>query len=55
MLRAVEFDDQPEREANEVNHVGTDRSLATEFMAVELPGAEEIPKAFLGVVGLTAK
>jgi hypothetical protein len=46
MLRTVEFDDQLEREANKVNHVGAERRLATELMAAELPGAEETPKAF---------
>jgi hypothetical protein len=52
MLRTVEFDDQLDRKANEVNHVGANRRLATELMAVELPGAEEMPKAFFGAGGL---
>jgi hypothetical protein len=55
MLRAVEFNDQLGRKAEEVNHVGTDHTLATEFMAVELPGAEEMPKALFGAGGPVAK
>ena len=40
MLRAVEFDDEPLREADEVDDVGAERGLAAELVAVELAGAQ---------------
>jgi hypothetical protein len=39
MLRAVEFNDEPLREADEVDDVGAECGLAAELVAVELAGA----------------
>jgi hypothetical protein len=43
MLRAIQFDDQAVREANEIDNVRSDGGLPTEF-DVEPAGSQECPR-----------
>ena len=49
MLAAVDFDDQPRLEADEVEDVAVERHLALEFQAFELLVAESLPQDVLGL------
>jgi hypothetical protein len=49
MLAAVQFDDKPPVEANEVGHIRPYRVLAAEFESREPPVAQLSPYLSLGV------
>ena len=49
MLAAIRLDDQARAEVHEVDDVGTDRLLATEFLTVQAMGAQVLPQPLLGV------
>lgn len=55
VLRAIEFDDEPLSEADEVDDVRAERRLSAKFVAVDLAGAQEEPEAPFGFRGLIAK
>jgi len=49
MLAAVEFNDQTPLDADKIGEKDTNRMLATEFVAAQLPIAHQPPKAVLGI------
>ena len=53
MLRAVEFNDESSREADEVDDVRAERGLAAKLVAVELAGSQVEPETLLGAGELT--
>lgn len=55
MLAAVEFDDQPFLQANEVRDVRADRELAPELVAEQGAIAKHRPETTLGIGGLVAE
>jgi hypothetical protein len=55
MLRAVHFNDQLEREADEVNHIRTDRRLPAKLIAAKFLRAKEVPETFLRIGGLVGQ
>ncbi len=55
MLRAIELDDEFCREANEVDNVGTDRSLSAKLVAAEFLGAEEMPETLFRISRIVAQ
>jgi len=54
VLRAIEFDNQLVREANEVHHITTQRCLASK-LDPKLPGPQEMPKSILRLGRFIAK
>jgi len=55
VLAAVEFDDQPPIERNEVGDVGLDRYLAPKFVSGEASVTEQAPELLLGLGALLAE
>lgn len=55
MLPAVNFDDEPAFEADEIDHVVADRMLTPEPGAVELAQAQVAPEPAFGVGGIAAQ
>jgi hypothetical protein len=55
MLRAIEFNDEFDREGSEVNYVRADRGLSAEFVAAEFVGTQEMPKTFFRIGGFVAE
>jgi hypothetical protein len=55
MLRAINLDQQPSLQTDEIYDVGPDRHLPSEFMAEQLPIAQTLPKPLLGVGAVSAK
>ncbi len=49
MLPAIGLNDQPSSLTNEISDERTDRLLAAELSAVQLPGSKDGPKLALGV------
>jgi hypothetical protein len=53
VLTAIDFDDEAFREADEIRHIGSDRSLSSEPVAGELMVAKCRPQLSFGI-GLVA-
>lgn len=49
MLSAIQFDDQFGFDAGEIGDIGTNRNLAPETMAADLPVAQKAPEVAFGV------
>lgn len=43
MLRAIEFDDELVRDADEINDVGSDCGLATKLSSAQILSVKEVP------------
>ena len=52
--RAVELDDEPSLEADEIGHIGSERALAPEFQAEAAPVAQLAPQSPLGACACAA-
>lgn len=55
MLPAVDFDDEPAFEADEIDHVAAQRMLAPELAAVELAQTQMTPEPAFGIGGIAAQ
>ena len=55
VARAVNLHSQPSFQADEVDEVGPDWELASELVAGELPAAQSVPNACLGLAHVAAQ
>jgi hypothetical protein len=55
MLRTIEFNDQPPREASEVHDIRPERRLAAKLVTADLAGAQVEPETLLSAGRLIAK